>query len=388
MPTQVATTSISSDDGLASGIDALRDQLGGQSPALVMFFASTSQQMQGLADGLSQAFDGACVLGATTAGEFTEAGDTKGATAVIAVAGDFSVKAGLGENLKDGAEAAVSAAVQSLPLAPEDGFSHRTGVVLLDPLAGNGEEASLLASMMLGGDLPLAGGAAGDDLKMTATHVSVGTQVATNAIAIAVISSKKPLGLGVKHGHHSLSGPLRVTKAEGATVFEINNRPAFDVWAEQTQDAFGQDPRNLSADDVGAFLLTYEAGLAAGAELKIRAPLSKGDDGSLNFACAIPQGAVIRITESESQRQIDAAKAAAEDAMTKVGGDCAGAVVFDCICRNLILGDTFKTAVDGISSALGGVKLAGFETYGEVALDAGDMSGFHNTTTVLLAFPS
>lgn len=36
---------------------------------------------------------------------------------------------------------------------------------------------------------------------------------------------------------------------------------------------------------------------------------------------------------------------------------------------------------------LGGAPLAGFETYGEIALDAGDMSGFHNTTSVVLAFP-
>jgi hypothetical protein len=31
---------------------------------------------------------------------------------------------------------------------------------------------------------------------------------------------------------------------------------------------------------------------------------------------------------------------------------------------------------------LGNAPLAGFETYGEIALGAGDMSGFHNTTTV------
>ena len=65
----------------------------------------------------------------------------------------------------------------------------------------------------------------------------------------------------------------------------------------------------------------------------------------------------------------------------------AGAIVFDCICRNLILGDRFGDAVRGISEELGGVPLAGFETYGEIALDAGDLSGFHNTTTVVLAFP-
>jgi methyl-accepting chemotaxis protein len=43
--------------------------------------------------------------------------------------------------------------------------------------------------------------------------------------------------------------------------------------------------------------------------------------------------------------------------------------------------------VHGISEELGGVPLAGFETYGEIALDAGDLSGFHNTTTVVLAIP-
>jgi methyl-accepting chemotaxis protein len=69
------------------------------------------------------------------------------------------------------------------------------------------------------------------------------------------------------------------------------------------------------------------------------------------------------------------------------GASCAGAIVFDCICRNLILGSEFSSAVKGISQELGGAPLAGFETYGEIALDAGDMSGFHNTTTVVLTFP-
>ena len=66
----------------------------------------------------------------------------------------------------------------------------------------------------------------------------------------------------------------------------------------------------------------------------------------------------------------------------------AGALVFDCICRNLILEGDFSRAVLGMSEELGGAPLAGFETYGEIALDAGDMSGFHNTTSVVLAFPA
>ena len=69
------------------------------------------------------------------------------------------------------------------------------------------------------------------------------------------------------------------------------------------------------------------------------------------------------------------------------GTKLAGALVFDCGIRKVTLGDRFFDAVKAISTALDGVPLAGFETYGEVALEPGDFSGFHNTSTVVLAFP-
>jgi methyl-accepting chemotaxis protein len=263
--------------------------------------------------------------------------------------------------------------------------------MLLDPLAGRGEEATLLAATLLGEDVRLAGGAAGDDLHMRETFVLCGDRASTDAVALGLIFSKAPLGVGVCHGHVPLSQPLRVTRAEGGTVVSIEDRPAWDVWLEQTKAsaaARGIDLDETTPESEGAFLLRYEAGLAAGAGYKIRAPLSRNADGSINFACGIPEGAVIRITESEPSRQIASAREAARRARAQLGENrVAGAVVFDCICRNLILGEEFASAVRGIAEELGNVPLAGFETYGEIALDAGDMSGFHNTTTVVLAFP-
>jgi len=129
--------------------------------------------------------------------------------------------------------------------------------------------------------------------------------------------------------------------------------------------------------------LRYEAGLAVGSSYKIRAPLSRREDGSINFSCGIPEGSIIRITESVPERQISSAREAASRARVRLAGaPVAGALVFDCICRNSdSSAEQFNEAVRGISDELGGVPLAGFETYGEIALDAGDMSGFHNTTT-------
>jgi len=391
MQTKIATALASGSAESAAEELALqiRLQLGEAEPKLLLVFASTEQPLSRVVAVLGAYFGRAALLGASTAGEFTERGDAKGSVAVFALAGDFRVFGGIGLGLKADPERAVSDAVDGVP-REVNGYPHRTGLLLLDPMAGNGEEVTLVAGSILGADVPLAGGAAGDDLKMVRTEVAWGAQAVTDALVIAQIFSKTPLGLGVCHGHRPLSGQLRVTKASGSVVSELDGKPAWPVWLEQTRErakSLGVDVDTLAPGEEGAFLLRYEAGLAVGDEYKIRAPLSRAADGSINFACGIPEGTVIRITESNEEAQIASAREAARRAGAMLNGPVAGAIVFDCICRNLILGADFKRAVRGISEDLGGAPIAGFETYGEIALAAGDMSGFHNTTSVVLAFP-
>jgi methyl-accepting chemotaxis protein len=394
MNTKIVTAiaSGSADEASEQLIARIREGLGGATPAMLIAFASTQQPLQAVLGRLHREYPRSVVTGASSSGEFTEQGDRKGSVALFALAGDFKVFAGMSTGLRQDVEKAVQRAVIELP-GTLPGYRYRTAILLLDPLSGNGEEATLITSSLLGERVRLAGGAAGDDLKMQATEVGLDDRVASDALVVAVIFSNAPLGVGVCHGHVPLSDPLKVTRAEAATVYEIEGRPAWDVWAEKTRASAakrGVDPDTLADAEMGAYLLRYEAGLETGAgDYKIRAPLSRGQAGELSFACGIPQGSVIRITESEPQRQIDSARTAARRALDQTGGlPVAGALVFDCICRNLILENQFKTAVSAISDELGGVPLAGFETYGEIALDAGDMSGFHNTTTVVLTFPT
>lgn len=365
----------------------------GAAPALVMVFASTHQPLGEVVGPVQDAFPDALVLGSSTSGEFIETGDVKESVAAVAVYGDMRAHAGLGTGLRAAPDLAVAHAVEQLPRTVDD-YPHATGIVLLDPMAGNGEEATLLASAALDpeGKLQLAGGAAGDDLAMKSTTVSVGKAAHEDAIAIAIVHSKQPFGIGVHHGHEPLSDPLTVTKTDGATVLEIEGRPAWDVWADATRDAaktHGVDVDAISDDDIGGFLLRYEAGLKNGERsYKIRAPLARNENGSLSFAAEIPEGAVIQVTRSEPESQVESAREAARKARAALGDATpAGAIVFDCICRNLILNERFVEAVSGMSEELGGAPLAGFETYGEIALSVGEMSGFHNTTTVVLAVP-
>jgi methyl-accepting chemotaxis protein len=130
-------------------------------------------------------------------------------------------------------------------------------------------------------------------------------------------------------------------------------------------------------------------GLTTGTEYKVRVPLSKNAEGSLNFACTIPEGAKFRIMKSPKEDQIASAEQAAKYAMEQVGKrKLAGALVFDCVCRGIILGNEFHKGVEAVQRVVGKIPLAGFETYGEICRQTGQFSGFHNTTTVVMLLPA
>lgn len=387
MTTRIATVSAGESASAAGIAGALEGRLG-RRPEFTCVLASPVLPLGALVAGLVA--EGGVVVGATTSGEFTEERESRGGLVALGIASDdLRFHAGIGEGLRADPERAVTRALEGQP-STVDGFPHRTGLTFLDPLAGNGEEAALLVAERLGPETPLVGGAAGDDLRMAETRVACGPTTRTDAIVVGQIFSKRPLGVGVAHGHRPLSRPLRVTRASGASLLELDGRPAWDVWREVTRErarARGIDVDALSTADAPAFLLRFEAGLANGAGTKIRAPLSLGAAGAIELAAAIPEGAIVRVTESDESAQLESARAAAHAARTSIAGELAGALVFDCICRKLILGDRFEEAVRAMGAELGGAPLAGFETYGEVALSTGEMSAFHNTTSVVLAFP-
>ena len=283
----------------ASLVRDVRTTLSGVHPALVAVFASTAQPLEAL-DAMChrRVSSGQRVSEPRRQGSSPSAAGRQGVR-VCSLRWRVTTRSSLGSarGWKADAEGAIGRALEGLPREIH-GYSHRTALLLLDPLAGNGEEATLLAASLLGDDVRLAGGAAGDDLAMKATCTWPWAHWTTSdAVVVALLFSKQPLGVGVCHGHEPLSPPLKVTRAVGGVVYEIDGLPAWQVWRAQTIDR----APNVSKKDEGAYLLKYEAGLAAGRSFKIRAPLSRGADDSISFACGIPEGSVIRITESRTR---------------------------------------------------------------------------------------
>ena len=362
-------------------------------------YCSSRYDYQEVIDVVREETNKAPLLGCSTAGEFTEWAVGNGGIAVGLVSSDdIKFFTSMVEGVKEDPELAVRTVANEFPSKFDDGYSHLCAIMLIDGLAGVGEEVTLLASsafnQIFGKNVMLVGGAAGDDLRFETTTLFSDNRVASDALSVCLLASKKPFFTGVQHGHVPVSPPLHITRADGCVLYEIEGRPAWEVWKEQTAEAarsIGIDTDKLEEPDaIGTYLMRFELGLSTKAgQYKIRIPLSKNEDGSLNFGCTIPEGAVFRLMESKQAYQIQSAREAAEIAMMNANGnvEIASAFIFDCACRGLILGDELCKGIGQFKSILGNIPMLGCETYGEICMEPGQFSGFHNTASVVLLIP-
>jgi hypothetical protein len=119
---------------------------------------------------------------------------------------------------------------------------------------------------------------------------------------------------------------------------------------------------------------------------RARAPLSVSEDGALHCAGEIPRGSIVSILDGEPTRMIAAARSAAHQALTQLNGrKAAGVLLFDCVCRGMILKDAFDREVQAVRSIFPDTPIAGFLTYGEIARNSDKLGGWHNTTAVVVA---
>jgi len=375
-----------------------KEKLGGGRVDLSIVYSSSEYDYREVVDVVREATNDAPLIGASSAGEFTEEKVERGSIAVgLLSSDDIMIFTAVAEGVKEDPEAAIKEVVTKLPDNVE-GYPYLTAILLIDGLSGVGEEVALLASYLFGKEQRIVGGMAGDDFKMEKTFVFSDDKVCTNALIVCLLASKTPLFTGVKHGHTPLSRALKITRAEGNVLYEIDNRPAWAIWKEETTEVAkkrGIDIEKLETPaEIAQFFTNYILGLTTEkeGEYKIRWPVSINEDGSLSFTCGIAEGSVFRIMDgSNLEKQINAAEKAAviakQNAENAGYSDFAGIIVFDCAVRQLMLGDRFPEAVDRFKKVLPGVPILGWETYGEIRLEPGQFSGFHNTTSVILLLP-
>ena len=364
------------------GASAADQALLHHNPKLVVVFCSEALDVEGALRAIRARID-APLIGCTTAGEIVTSGPRDASIVVTVFGGDgFAIDTARAEGASHDLRAAGANAARCVPTS--DAHPHRVLLLLTDGLAGDQQEILRGAYGVLGATVPLVGGCAGDDLKMSRTLQLHGDRILSDSVVAAGIASNAPLGIGVRHGWRRVGEPMLVTASAGNRVYTLDDRPALDVYLERMGASAAPGP---SDEGLARVALTHPLGLSRpNGEEHVRF-IGGADFAERSLLCVaeVPQGALVWLMTGNAESMLAAADAACDDSRAALGGRApVGMLAFDCIARRGVLGDDgIRTEIDRIAACAGGAPVAGFYTYGEIARTKG-ISGFHNQTLVVL----
>jgi len=376
-------------DAIKAGAEACKkaiDQAGNKA-SLIIVFSTVAYDQKKMLGGVRSISKEIPLVGCSDSGEITGEGPVSKHVAVMALNSDtIDFTIGVGEETDKDSHKAGAMVAREVKKAKGD-ISLFT--MLLDGLAENGAAAVRGVQEVFGKNFLIMGGSAGDDFLFKKTYEYYNDQVLTNAVIGIGLSGKFSFGVGVRHGWEPIGLPMKVTKAKGGKLIEVNNRPALSIY----EDYFGKKAEELIKEPIARMAYTYPLGMSVEGsdELLIRDVVIANKKGEITCAAEIPEGSEIRLMLGDYEKAIQAAKGAAENALTQLKGVSPKAIfIFNCVARYKLLGARIGEEIAAIQNVLGkDVPLIGFYTYGEQAPLGGVLgpecfSVFHNETMALM----
>lgn len=349
---------------------------GALTPSLVLFFAAPGT----LDDGkrfaeLHTLYPGAAILGCTTGGEIADVDvldDTIVATAIEFAHTRLAFAEATVEG-DSGSEAVGRRLAASLPRAGLRGV-----FVLSDGTHVNGTDLIAGIQKVLGPDIAITGGLAGDGARFVSTRVGLNANpVPGRLAAMGFYGNEICLGFGSFGGWDTV-GPERViTRARGTVLYELDDQPALALY----RNYLGPEADNLPASALLCPLRIHPPGKPEAA--RVRTVIGIDDaEGAMMYAGSVPEGYVAQLMLGHFENLIaGAGRAAARAAIP----DARPAILVSCIGRKLLLGQQIADEVEAVRGVLGAAcRLTGFYSYGEIApLENSPFCDLHNQTMTI-----
>jgi hypothetical protein len=371
-------------DSEAAGREAVRTALKGHTPTaedLVILFTSVDHDVEALYAAAAAEAAPAGVFGCTSTGGFTHTEQVPSGCVAALLAADES-SFGVCHSERDDHDIADSArrAAQTARDRAGDRYPNSVLLLLTDGLTPDQREIARGAYEVTTAVIPFVGGSAGDNLTWDRTRTFGEGRVLPNGIVAVWINSARPMGVSVDHGWRPAGRPMLVTRAEGTIVHELDGTPALEAYlAEQGGALEAGDAeffRNVMDSPVG---LPNARGRYDVRQLHAYLP----EGGGFNLNAGVSEQSILQVMSTDSEALIEGARRAAEEAVRQLRGEARLALVFSCGSRVPLLGDHLREEVEAVSSALNGVPVCGFYTYGEFARTTGS-SGVHNSSVAVL----
>jgi len=262
--------------------------------ALAVFFCSSEYDLELLAIELKNRFAGVKLIGCTTAGEITPMGFQEGTITGFSIGGPAARACTtridcLGEcpssaGFLAAEELMVGFAQSGNPVTSTNTF----GLLLIDGMSAR--EEVVVSTIHWGlGNIPLIGGSAGDDMRLSNTFVYHDGAFRDNTALLTLVQLDVPFRAFNTKNFMQTNEKLVVTKAdpERRVVMELNAMPAAREFARVS----GMNFQDFASDALGDQALMVKIG----GEYYVRSIQKVGADGSLTFYSAIEQGVVLTL---------------------------------------------------------------------------------------------
>lgn len=360
--------------------------LGGDKPNIVFAFSSIQYNQEDVLTGVRSIFPDSVVVGGSAAGEIVSWSTNFDSVNVMAIVSDqITFATGLATQAQNDSFKAGAAAVEDL--IKNKGGQKPDLLILIADMTVNGSAVVEGAKSVAGLNAPMIGGSAGDDYQFKKTYEYYNNQVVTDSVVAIGFYGQFSYGFGIRHGWMPVGLPVKVTKANGVWLQELDGKPALKLY----EDYFGKESAELVKEPLARMAYTYPIGIAvAGSdELLIRDPVVANERGEISMAAAIPEGTTIRLMIGDKDKAIAAAKWAAETAHEQLEDHKPSFILmFNCMARNKLLGVRCHEENQTVQQAIGAdVPMLGFYTYGEIGPllgKKGTPAYFHNETMTLL----
>ncbi|MGO9115102.1 MAG: FIST signal transduction protein [Thermoguttaceae bacterium] len=338
--------------------------------------------------------DKAKIHGVTSSiGVMTEEGlhcGPNGALGLLAVAGEGGMRYGVaGVKLSAFAtlEEAGSEAVRRAIRDASPAGSALPNIVLMTGTILHGDEEKVLQGIaaVIGEDIPVLGGNAGDEIQDGKWRQFTKDEVFKDGLVLTAVFADRKVGWAFESGFRVTDKEGIVTRSRGKTIFEIDNEPALDVYDRWLGGQLYETIKNRGLQDAPMFTSLHPP-----------AKEIKGQQGQINYVISrivpsqesleskvlqlfvgIEQGSKIRLLSGNWQTMLNRAERAPHMAMIQGGireGQAAFGVMFFCKLASRVVPESELPKLPLLTGgALGGAPFLGVITLGE----QGPLPGFH-----------
>jgi len=239
--------------------------------------------------------------------------------------------------------------------------------ILSDGLNVNGSELVAGITEVVGPDLPVTGGLAGDD-RFEQTLVEADAEPSPNRVAlIGFYGSSVRIAHGCAGGWDVFGPRRKVTKSEGSMVIELDGEPPLDLYTRY----LGEEAAAEMPGSGLAFPLRIHDEAEPHRQIVRSVFAVDRDARTLTFAADIPEGCTAQLMRANFDSLAAGAGDAGRQARNALADGIEGdklAILVSCTGRRRVMGQRTQHELDAVAAELGDdVVRIGFYSYGELA---------------------